>query len=213
MGDIVIGYGKPGAGKTTSLRNFGEDEIFYIPVEPKRLPFKKKFKYTLPTDGLITIEDQLSKMPCKTAVIDDAGYILSNMFMRSIATGKKGSQVYDLYNEIGYSFWQLFEFVKHNLPDDIIVYLLMHEDTTDAGYTKLRTIGRLLDEKVVLDGKVTICLRFMSQDGRHYIRTVTDGYDITKAPMELFEDDEIDNDLKLVDTKIREFYGLDGNNA
>ena len=209
MGDVILIYGKPGSGKSHSLQNFGEDEILLIQAERKRLPFRGKFKYTLVSDQIITIEDQLKKMPCKTAVIDDAGYILSNMFMRSIGSGKTGSKVYDLYNEIGFSFWHLFNFIK-DLPDDIIVYFIMHEDTTDSGETKLRTIGKLLDEKVVLDGKVTICLRCMSKEGRHFFRTVTDSYDITKSPSGLFDEEEIPNDLKLVDDKIRNFYGIGG---
>ncbi len=81
MAEIVIVYGKSGSGKSRSLKNFNEDEILLINIAGKRLPFRSKFKYTLETRNYKTIKDQLLKMPLKTAVIDDAGYLITNMFM------------------------------------------------------------------------------------------------------------------------------------
>ena len=75
------------------------------------------------------------------------------------------------------------------------------------GETKLRTIGKLIDNKVCMEGMVTICIRCMSDNGKHFFRTATDGFDITKTPEEMFGDAEIDNNLKLVDDTIRDFYG------
>ena len=99
------------------------------------------------------------------------------------------------------------EFFKKELPDDVIVYIVLHEDTNDMGETKLRTIGKLIDNKVCMEGMVTICIRCMSDNGKHFFRTQTDGFDITKTPEDMFEEAEIDNNLKLVDDTIREFYG------
>lgn len=210
MGMVVLVYGKSGSGKSRSLKNFAEDEIFLVNVERKPLPFRKKFKYVLNSDNVTMIREGLSKMPVKTAVIDDAGYILTNTFMRGHSAGRTGSAVFDLYNDIADIFWGLVKFCKDKLPDDVIVYIIMHEDTTDMGEAKLKTIGKLLDEKVCLPGMVTVCLRCMSNDGKHFFRTVTDGMDVTKSPEELFDDKEIDNDLKMVDDKIREYYDLGG---
>lgn len=209
MGQIVLIYGKSGSGKSRSLKNFAEDEILFINVEKKMLPFRKKFKYELKSDDYRTICGQLSKMPLKTAVIDDAGYLLSNSFMRGHSSGRKGGAVYDLYNDIADSFWGMFKYIKDNLEDDVIIYIIMHEDVTDSGNVKLKTIGKLLDEKVCLEGMVTTCLRCFSTDGKHFFKTSTDGLDITKSPEEMFEKDEIENDLKSVDTIIRNYYGFD----
>ena len=211
MAEIVLIYGKSGSGKSRSLKNFAEDEILLVNVERKRLPFKKQFKYVLNTDDYGKIMEQLAKMPLKTAVIDDAGYLLSNNFMRGHSGGRKGREVYDLYNDLADSFWGLFKFIKTKLPQDVIVYILMHEDSDESGNMKLKTIGKLLDDKVCLEGMVTVCLRCMSADGRHFFRTVTDGSDITKSPEEMFES-EIENDLKAVDTIIREYYNFGGSN-
>lgn len=172
------------------------------------LPFRAKFKYVLNSDNIAQIMQQLAKMPLKTAVIDDAGYLLTNTFMRRHSQGLKGSAVYDLYNEIADTFWQLFKFVKEQLPHDVIVYILMHEETNDYGATKLKTIGKLLDDKVCVEGMVTVCLRCVTDKDGHKFRTITDGFDITKSPEDMFTSDEIDNDLKAVDTAIREYWGL-----
>lgn len=145
-------------------------------------------------------------IPCKSAVIDDITYIMVNNFMRR-HRDMKGNKQFDLYNDIGDYVWNIFDTVR-GLPNDIIVYIVMHEETNDYGTTKIRTIGSLLDNKVVPEGIVTICLRAMTTKDGHVFRTVTDGSDITKTPMEMFEDEEIPNDLKAVDTKIREYYGI-----
>ena len=89
---------------------------------------------------------------------------------------------------------------------------MLHEDTSDSGDTKIRTIGRLIDNKVCLEGMVTIVLRCMSDHGKHFFRTQTDGFDITKTPEDLFgeAEAEIENNLKYVDEKICEFYELAG---
>ena len=209
MGRIVLIYGKSGSGKSRSLKNFAEDEIFLVNVEDKDLPFRNKFKYVKSTDKYETIKKGLKQMPTKTAVIDDAGYLITNAFMRGHSVGRKGGQVFDLYNDIGDNFWGLFEFIKRELPADVIVYIIMHEEQSSDGCSfKLKTIGKILDEKVCLEGMVTVYLRCMSVDGKHFFKTHTDGSDITKSPEDMFSSDEIENDLKAVDTVIREYYGL-----
>lgn len=213
MGLPVIIYGKSGSGKSRSLKFFAPDEILYINVESKALPFRQQFKFVAKTDNVASIQGQLAKMSdakVRTAVIDDAGYIMTHLFMRNHRFMKGGAQ-FDMYNEIADSMYNLVKFVKEELPDDNIVYIVMHEDTSDMGMTVLKTLGKLLDQKVCLEGMVTIVIRCMSKDGEHFFRTVTDGNDITKAPEELFENEQIDNNLKFVDDKIREFYGIKNN--
>jgi hypothetical protein len=103
----------------------------------------------------------------------------------------------------------LVQRIKNEVPEGIRVYIMLHEDTNDAGDTKIRTIGKLIDNKVCLEGMVTICLRCMSDEGKHFFRTVTDGYDITKAPEDMFKEAEIENNLKFVDDTICELYGME----
>ena len=207
MGECVFVYGKSGSGKSRSLINFGEDEIFLVNTIGKRLPFRSKFKYEIKTDDFGKIVNGLRKMPTKTAVIDDSGYLMTNAFMRGHSAPKSGSSTFDLHNDIADSFWSLITVIKNELPDDVIVYMIMHEDTTDYGETKLRTIGKLLSEKVCIEGMSTVVLRCVVRDGKHLFLTQSDGSDISKSPEGMF-DREIENDLKSVDSTIREFWGL-----
>ena len=207
MGECVFVYGKSGSGKSRSLINFGEDEIFLVNTIGKRLPFRSKFKYEIKTDDFGKIINGLRKMPTKTAVIDDSGYLMTNAFMRGHSAPKSGSSTFDLYNDIADSFWSLITVIKNELPDDVIVYMIMHEDTTDYGETKLRTIGRLLSEKVCIEGMSTVVLRCVVRDGKHLFLTQSDGSDISKSPEGMFEL-EIENDLKFVDDSIRSYWGL-----
>ena len=205
MGKSILVYGKSGSGKSRSLKNFAEDEILFVNVIGKDLPFKKKFKYEYRTDNYEKIKTALLKMPTKVAVIDDAGYLQTNMFMRGHSAPKKGASSFDLFNDIADCFWSLLRFIADSLPEDVLVYIMMHEQSNDYGETKLRTIGKLLDEKVCIEGQVTISLRCLSDGTKHYFRTQSDGSDISKSPEDMFEL-EIENDLKAVDTAIREYY-------
>ena len=207
MGEPILIYGKSGAGKSRSLKGFAPDEIYLINVLGKRMPFPGKFKYVTRTRDYRTIMQGLLKMPTKVAVIDDAGYLQTSQFMAGHAAPKKGSNTFDLYNQIGDDLWNMLLFIKDQLPDDVFVYVMMHEISNDMGETKVRTIGKLIDEKVCLEGMFTICLHCMTDGQRHYFRTQGGPLDIAKSPEGLF-DLEIENDLKAVDTRCREYWGL-----
>jgi hypothetical protein len=206
MGEAVIVYGKSGTGKSRSLKEFGEEEILFVNTVNKRLPFPKKFKYELRTANAELVKAKLSKMPVKTAVIDDFGYQQTARFMAE-HTKKQGGSQFDLYNSIADDAYGLIMFIK-TLPDDVIVYLILHEESNDYGDVKLKTIGKLLDQKVCIEGLVTICLRAMKEGTeKYFFRTQSDGQDISKSPEGMF-DLEIPNDLAAVDKRIREYWSL-----
>lgn len=209
MGEPILVYGKSGSGKSRSLKNFKEDEIFLINVMGKRLPFQKQFSYVLKSRNYSTIQQQLEKMPCKAAVIDDAGYLQTSTFMAGHSAPKAGSNAFDLFNQIGDDFWRLILFVKEKLPDDVLVYFMMHEISNDLGEVKVRTIGKLLDEKVCVEGLFTVCLHCLTDGERHWFSTQGGANDIAKSPEDMFPE-EIDNDLKFVDQTIRTFWNLGG---
>nr|DAW70653.1 MAG TPA: AAA domain protein [Caudoviricetes sp.] len=209
MGIPVMIMGKSGSGKSTSLMNFAENELYLIKGLKKPLPFKKKFASTIETDDYQTIMKAMVKSRKKAIVIDDAGYLITNKFMREHSSTGGGNAVFDLYNNIGDRFWRLINCVTDELPEDKIVYFMMHEDKSDMGDVKPKTIGKLLDEKVCLEGMFTIILRCITEDGKHIFKTKTDGADVTKSPMSMFNDERIDNDLKEVDVIIRNYYGIE----
>lgn len=208
MGIPVMIIGKSGSGKSSSLRNFDEKELYLIDVSRKPLPFRKKFESTFLTDDYTKINRALDKTAKKSIAIDDAGYLITNHFMKEHSSCGAGNGVFSLYNDIGDRFWNLIEHVK-DLPDDKIVYFMMHEEKNDFGDIKPKTIGKLLDEKVCLEGMFTIVLRCMSDTSGHHFKTATDGADVVKAPMDMFDNEEIDNDLKMVDQTIRDYWHLE----
>jgi hypothetical protein len=205
---ILIGGGS-GTGKSTSIEGFREDEVFLDNVIGKRLPFKKKFKYVLNSDDVDKIKRSLAKMPdeVKVAVIDDAGYLMTNQFMRGHSGDRSGGNTFDLFNRIADSFWGLITFIK-TLPEDKLVYIIMHEETNDFGQKKPKTIGKLLSEKVCIEGLFTVVLRSETVGGKYYFVTQNEGNDFAKSPKGMFDDIRIPNDLKAVDTAIRKYWGL-----
>lgn len=205
MGEAVIIYGRSGSGKSRSLKNFGSEEILLVQAIKKTLPFRNNFKYSFVSRNVKLIMEQLRKMPMKTAVIDDAGYILTGEFMDK-HRNLKGSSSFDLYNDVADHFWELINGIKQ-LPEDVIVYIIMHEDTNDYGDTKLRTIGKLLNDKVCIEGMCTIVLRCVVENKEHIFVTQNTGNDVTKSPEEMFEL-KIPNDLKAVDSAIRAYYDI-----
>jgi hypothetical protein len=207
MGECIIVYGKSGTGKSRSLKNFAEDEILFVNTINKRLPFPKKFKYEYRTAKADGVKNALKKMPCKTAVVDDFGYQQTAKFMAE-HTKKQGGSQFDLYNSIADDAYNLIMFIKDELPEDVIVYLIMHEESNDYGETKLKTIGKLLDQKVCVEGLVTVCLRAMKEGtNKYFFRTQSDGQDISKSPEDMFPL-QIENDLKAVTDRVREYWGL-----
>lgn len=208
MGLPILVIGRSGSGKTSSLRNFTSD-VFVNNVNKKLLPFKGNNHIKLyDTDEYLVIKQLLKKAyekGVKTAVIDDAGYLMTAKFMAGHKQAKGNSQ-FDLYNEIGDNYYSLIRYVVDELPADMNVYFFMHEEMNDMGYSKPKTIGKLLDDKVCIEGMFTIVLHSMKLDGKYVFATRTDGLDVTKTPIGMFEQDYIDNDLQLVDNTIREYY-------
>ena len=203
----ILIIGKSGSGKSASMRNLDPNRVALVNVLGKPLPFRGKFTQ-LVSDDYNKIVASIMAAPKKNRdiiIIDDAGYLITNMFMRGHSNAGAGNGVFSLYNSIGDRFWNLIEAIRAE-PSNARVYLIMHEDMNDFGQVKPKTIGRLIDEKVCLEGMFTICLRCMISDGKHVFRTQSDGMDVAKSPMGMFDELEIDNDLNMVDKKICEYY-------
>ena len=209
MGLPILIYGKSGGGKTSSLRTCVDNNNFnVINVLNKPFPFRGKINAGA-TDDYQQVMKWLIQFPGKSIVIDDAGYLITNMFMNGHANAGAGNAVFAFYNKIADHFWNLIEFIKQSVPADKIVYIIMHEDTDDFGNIKPKTIGKLLDEKVCLEGMFTIVLRCVTENGKHYFITQTTDNDVAKTPIDMFKDIKIDNDLLLVDKTVREYYGME----
>jgi len=213
----VFIIGRSGSGKTYSIKNFKAEEVGVISVEKGRLPFKTDIKtvkipkdFTVNTSAQLNaakyawIEMVISKSKAKSIIIDDSQYLLVNeLFDRSKEKG------YDKFTDIAVNFRNLVHFVNDMPDDNKIVYFLHHSETDSDGREKAKTIGRMLDEKLTLEGCFDIVL--FCQDHKFYTQSA--GMSTAKTPEGMFEDEEIPNDLKMVDSAIRDYYGLNGGDA
>ena len=202
MGIPVLIMGESGSGKTYSIKNFNKDEVGIFLVEKARLPFKKDFKIVKNATYPIIMK-ALSNPTLKKYVIDDSQYLLVNeMFDRAKEVG------YNKFTDIALNFRNLIHYINKNLPDDVIVYFLHHTEVdTITGKLKAKTIGKMLDDKLTVEGCFDIVLLTQIENESHYFLTQNDGNSTVKSPEDMFEP-KIDNDLKMVDTTIREYYVL-----
>lgn len=200
MGLPILIEGESGAGKTYSIKNLDADAVGIFAVEKSRLPFKKAFRVAK-NANYGAIMKVLQNPTLKTYIIDDSQYLMVNEFFdRAKDTG------YQKYTDIGLNFRNLVHFINHNLPDDVHVYFLHHTETdSNTGKTKAKTVGKMLDNYLTLEGCFNIVLQAVAEGKEHYFITQSDGYNTAKSPEDMF-DVKIPNDLALVDETIREYY-------
>lgn len=202
MGIPVLILGESGSGKSSSLRNFEAADVSIFNVASKPLPFRKKLP-TRATSDYGVIVTSIQKSQKKAFVIDDSQYLLCfESFAKAKETG------YGKYTDMALNFYNLVQFVIHNTPPDVIVYFLHHTETDgNTGKVKAKTLGKMLDSQLTVEGLFSIVLLCMGDDKKHVFVTQSDGKTTAKSPMEMFPA-EIDNDLKAVDAAIREYYEL-----
>lgn len=208
----VLVMGKSGSGKTYSIKNFKADEVGVISVEKGRLPFKSDIKVAKIPKAFPDVKDYaqlhrcryawllkaIETSKCKSIVIDDSQYLLANeLFDRA---NEKG---YDKFTQMALNFRGLIHSINESDIEDKIVYFLHHTEIDTDGREKAKTIGKMLDEKLTVEG----CFDIVLYCSDHKFYTQSNGQSTAKTPEEMF-DLEIPNDLKAVDAAIREYYGI-----
>ena len=205
MGIPVLVLGESGSGKSTSLRNFSEDEICVINVASKPLPFRKKLLIYKNKDFNEICSFIVKRIRrCNCYVIDDSQYLMAfELFDKAKEVG------YGKFTDIAIHFKSIIDTVINNTPDDTLVYFLHHVEVSDTtGKLKAKTVGKMLDNQLTLEGLFSICLMCKTDGKRHWIETQSDGLTPCKSPIDMFSALEIDNDLRSVDDTIREYWGL-----
>ena len=211
MGIPVLVIGESGSGKSRALKNFKRGEISVLNVAGKPLPFKnslaciavnKAVKELKAKGKIITRYDYIKscmlKSKSKAFAIDDAQYLLS-----FDSFDKVNEYGYGKFTEMAVNMEKLIEFVIDTLPDDVIVYFLHHTEMTDNGRYKAKTIGKMLDNQLTLEGLFSIVLYCVADENRHYFMTQSKGISTAKSPEDMLPE-EMENDLKAVDTAVRE---------
>lgn len=213
MSVATLIIGESGTGKTASLRNLDPADTLLIQPVRKPLPFRNPawayFDREHARAGNVFVTDRSAEIVAlmrRTArsviVLDDFQYVLANEFMRR--SEEKG---YDKFSDIGRHAWDILN-AANDMPAHVRVYVIGHTQADELGHTKVKTIGRLLDEKIVVEGMFTIVLRTVVQNGVYLFSTRNNGSDTVKSPMGMFEHELIDNDLASVDAAVVDYYGL-----
>lgn len=205
MAEKILIMGESGTGKSTSLRNCDPAKTAIVNPVGKPLPFKGKFDMLNGiTDSSKIIEwiKAAVKQGKKTIVVDDFQYILSIPYMNRIKEAG-----WDKWNDFGANYFDIID-ICSELPDDVIVYYFTHTETLENGLTTIKLIGKLLREKITIEGLFTTVLRTQVMDGKYYFLTQNSGKDTVKSPLGMFGSYAIDNDLNYVDEKIRNYYEI-----
>jgi hypothetical protein len=217
MSIVAMILGESGTGKTASLRELNPQDVLLIQAIPKPLPFRVK-GWTVcnkdnpagsiwATDNTAQIIKGMHSTSKPIIVIDDFQYTMSNEFMRRILEKVSGSGAFDKFNEIAHAAWSLLT-ESSKLEPWKRVYILSHTDGDDQGRTRAKTIGKLLNDKITVEGLVTMVLRTQAINNNYVFSTQNDGFDTTKSPMGMFEQLHIPNDLSAVDAAICSYYEL-----
>jgi len=216
MSIATLIIGESGTGKSASLRNLNPSDVLLIQAVNKPLPFKVLgWKHLAPgvagsifvSDDSHKIVEAMKRTSKEIIVVDDFQYVMANEFMRRVTDVEIGNAAFAKYNEIARHAWDVLT-AAASLPEHKRVYLLSHTSTDDFGKTKIKTIGKLLDEKIVLEGLVSIVLRTAVINEQYLFNTKNNGADTVKSPIGLFEGQQIPNDLAAVDAAIVDFYSL-----
>lgn len=227
MANKILIMGESGTGKSTSMQKFGKTaqsalKIAIVNPVGKPLPFGKDlynpgserdcpFASSIERLNGVTearkicnfMDEQVSKGK-KVIVVDDFQYILSVPYMKRIKESG-----WDKWNDFGDNYFTILDHVN-TLPDDVNVYFLTHTETLENGITTIKLIGKLLREKITIEGLFTIVLQTQVNEGNYYFLTQNSGKNTVKSPMGMFHDYSIDNDLMFVDDVVRTYYGMDG---
>ena len=204
MGVAVLVLGASGSGKSASMRNFKENDVRILNVASKPLPFRNVNKLKKADKATYAmIKGVVKSGQTLSYVVDDAQYLMA-------------FESFDKINETGYSkfsamaknYEDMLRTIQEDTSPDTIVYIMQHIDKDEDGNIKAKTLGKMLDQQLAIEGLFSIVLLAKAEERRHFFVTQSDGTNPCKSPMGMFDEIEIDNDLKMVDDTIREYYGM-----
>ena len=213
MATLVLIVGDSGTGKTASIRGFEGGEVSVFSAANKPLPFRNSGEKKIYYEHVLGYDDLKSKLRIarnKSIVIDDAQYLMAFEYFSSL-----NENGFEKYTRMGNNFFTILK-IAGQLKSDKIIYFMMHIDRGDNGAEKAKTLGKLIEDKLTLEGLFTIVLKTVVRDrgnGKqgYFFATENSGSDRVKTPMDMFDEALIPNNLKTVDRIIRNYYELPAN--
>ena len=204
MGVAVLVLGASGSGKSASMRNFKENDVRILNVASKPLPFRNVNKLKKADKATYAmIKGAVKSGQTLSYVVDDAQYLMAfESFEKINETG------YTKFSAMAKNYEDMLRTIQEDTPPDTIVYIMQHIDKDEDGNIKAKTLGKMLDQQLTIEGLFSIVLLAKAEERRHFFVTQSDGTNPCKSPMGMFDEIEIDNDLKMVDDTIREYYGM-----
>lgn len=212
MSYATLVLGESGTGKTCSLRNLDPKNTLLIQPVRKPLPFRstgwKEIKQKGDGNNILVCSNPQAIINCMHAspfdviVVDDWQYILASMYMAS-----RNVKGFDKFTEIGGAGFDIAK-AASELGENKRVYVLAHTTSDEFGNTRIKTLGKLLDDKIVVEGMFTTVLRTHVENGRYLFSTQNSGSDTVKSPMGMFSEQYIENDLAAIDRVICDYYGI-----
>lgn len=204
MGIAVLILGESGSGKSASMRNFTESDVRILNVASKPFPFRNVNKLKKADKATYSmIKGAVSSGKSLSYVVDDAQYLMA------FESFEKANEIgYTKFTNMAKNYEEMLRYIQEETTPDTIVYIMQHIETDENGKVKAKTLGKMLDQQLTIEGLFTIVLLCKADRNKHYFVTQSDGTNPCKSPMGMFDEIEIDNDLKLVDDAIREYYGL-----
>lgn len=204
MGVAVLVLGASGSGKSASMRNFKENDVRILNVASKPLPFRNVNKLKKADKATYAmIKGAVKSGQTLSYVVDDAQYLMAfESFEKINETG------YAKFSAMAKNYEDMLRTIQEDTSPDTIVYIMQHIDKDEDGNIKAKTLGKMLDQQLTVEGLFSIVLLAKAEERRHFFVTQSDGTNPCKSPMGMFDEIEIDNDLKMVDDTIREYYGM-----
>ena len=204
MGVAVLVLGASGSGKSASMRNFKENDVRILNVASKPLPFRNVNKLKKADKATYAmIKGAVKSGQTLSYVVDDAQYLMAfESFDKINETG------YTKFSAMAKNYEDMLRTIQEDTPPDTIVYIMQLIDKDEDGNIKAKTLGKMLDQQLTIEGLFSIVLLAKADERRHFFVTHSDGTNPCKSPMGMFDEIEIDNDLKMVDDTIREYYGM-----
>ena len=209
---MLLIMGEQGSGKSFSLRNLPPKEHFYIDCDKKGMNYKgwrndyneEQKNYIKCNDGEIIV-NLLKNISEKAKHIKYVSIDTINSIMIADELKRSKQKGYDKWDDMANIILQIIMVVP-DLRDDLTVIFIGHTQTSDDGFTQLKTNGRKLN-KIGVEGyfNTVLLAKCVNAENNEYVFETKANNSTARTPYEAFDTMTIPNDIVKVIEVIREY--------